>query len=143
VHFEPVLFAFCARSSTETMSKKPLIAQRWLMIAFATLGSALMYILRYNISVAIVAMVQPKNMHHLEQQRKLEMALHLIPSNSTLTHFSRSARSLPGNASTNLLDSSPTLNSSSDSIHMQPIPYIGYDWDDNVQGIVLSSYFYG
>lgn len=124
------------------MSKKPLVAQRWLMITFATLGSALMYILRYNISVAIVAMVQPKNLHHLKEQHQLELELHLISNNETSSTFSRSVRSLPANFSKNIVDSSSS-SLSNDSIHIQPLHYIGLDWDDNMQGLVLSSYFYG
>lgn len=124
---------FPPSTDNKPCNPKPMIGQRSVMIGFATLGTALMYILRYNLSVAIVAMVLPKNLHHMPPN------LNHTDGNSTDTGQSRFQRSLPSSASHSTM---PNASNDGQPI-IRPVGTTLYDWDDNVQGLVMSSYFLG
>src|SRR5581483_6781025 len=94
------------------------------------------------LSIAIVKMVMPKNLHHFSNSTSLD---------DTFQNFdhslNRSARSVPSDA-LNETTIAPdafehNLTHLNDHPEIKRLRSIHYDWDDNVQGLVLSSYFYG
>lgn len=139
---------------------KPWISQRWLMVFFITMSSSLIFVLRYNMSVVIVAMVAPiqselrpinqttnqsvdsssiAQMNHAYHQALVSEAQLLAATSfsAALWFSSQSAVAQPN-------PSNSTFTNASDEIIINPVPEVRtFDWDETTQGQILSSYFYG
>jgi ACS family sodium-dependent inorganic phosphate cotransporter len=146
---------------------KPFISQRWLMMIYITLASALIFVLRYNMSVVIVAMVAPldPSIHSSEvtavTNETLNATVALEPttlswSGSNKMYQQALLSEAQMMASTSLsaavwlssqiatgIDSS-LIDDNQTQVVRRPVSDVRtFDWDETTQGQILSSYFYG
>lgn len=106
------------------------------MLFFATTSATLIFVLRYNLSVSIVAMVSPIELPIENNNLSIIVDTSSLLQKESALMFA--SLSLPTSIALSALSELPSNQTDVKSASIRT-----FDWDENTQGQILSSYFYG
>ncbi|XP_042207174.1 sialin-like isoform X2 [Homarus americanus] len=110
--------------------KKDVIPSRWVMAVMGCIGFMIVYGLKVNLSVAIIAMVNHTAVANMGEHHDDG---HGEDDHHDLTLLTNSSGDSPNN----------TLNACGVEEKKENLNDGPFAWDENVQGLILASYFYG
>ncbi|XP_045585411.2 putative inorganic phosphate cotransporter isoform X2 [Procambarus clarkii] len=112
------------------------VPARWIMAVLGCVGFMIVYGLKVNLSVAIIAMVNHTAVAGMSAHHD-DLEVHGVHHEPEEVHTTISINGEPVNSSAPLLDSCGKAEKKEE---LQDGPFA---WDENIQGLILASYFYG
>ncbi|XP_076044239.1 sialin-like [Oratosquilla oratoria] len=120
----------CRRGGgTTCCGETPMLPQRWIMSLLGSVGFMIIYGLRSNLSVAIIAMVNHTAVAELSYGDRETTQVVLNPDNTTSSISSPSSKATVMHCGAELKEED-----------LMDGPFV---WDETMQGLVLAAYFYG